>query len=82
MKTTSAKEAVDALELMQQVLNIIWLKAKDAGLKNFRTISRKFMDMQEMTLLFFVKAMKLLMVMLEKIQLKVELVMMQLIGGG
>ena len=42
---------------------------------------RKCMDILEMTLLYFVKAMRRLMVMQERILLRVVLVMMQLTVG-
>ena len=71
-KNTSAQEALTAGTYATGLEHYL-AEGKDAELKTFAPL-QKFMDIQEMILLFFVKAMKLLMVMLEKTLLKVVLV--------
>ena len=72
MKTHLPKKQL-MLELMQQVLSIIWLKERKQDYTSLHH-SQKSMGIQAMILLFYVRVMKQLLVMLVKILLKVELV--------
>ena len=76
MKTHLPKKQL-MLELIQQVLSIIWLKERKQDFTSLRH-SQRSMGIQAMILLFYVRVMKQLLVILEKTLSRVVQVMIQL----